>query len=78
MLLLGDGTASASGFANAFGPKFSFVEFVKTYPSLDEYSFLGFFTAGDLVTLRLLCKDTSQVFNDELIHTAIRLGNLDP
>lgn len=71
--------AGESGFIDSSPvPKFSFVEFVKTYPSFDEYTFLGYFTVVDLVTLRLLCKETSQVFTDEIIHSAVRLGNLDP
>lgn len=71
--------AGETGFIDSSPvPRFSIVEFVKTYPSFDEYTFLGYFTVVDLVTLRLLCKDTSQVFTDEIIHSAVRLGNLDP
>jgi hypothetical protein len=56
----------------------SFMEFLKIYPSLDEYSFIGYFSVIDIVTMRLLCKDTAQVFNEEILQNVIRLGNLDP
>jgi hypothetical protein len=48
------------------------------YPSLDEYSFVGYFTVIDIVKIRLLCKDTVSVFSDEFLNNVIRVGNLDP
>ena len=57
--------------------KLTFVQFVKIYPSIDEISFIGFFTVIDVMALRLLCKDCASVFNEDLQQQVIRLGNLD-
>lgn len=58
-------------------PKINFTTFVKIYPSIEELSFLGFFTALDLMTLRLLCRDCAMVFNEDVLYNIIRMGNLD-
>lgn len=47
------------------------------YPSIEELSFIGFFTAIDIMTMRLLCRDSAMIFNDDLQYNVIRMGNLD-
>ena len=75
----GNSTNCYSGLDNTINrQKMSLMEFLKIYPSLDEYSFIGYFCVIDIVTMRLLCKDTAQVFNEEILQNVIRLGNLDP
>lgn len=60
---------ATSGLDNTMsrGAKLTFVEFLKTYPCLDEHPFIGYFTVIDIVTMRLLCKDTAYVFGDEIL-----------
>ena len=70
---------SNNGFERTIKPsKLTFVEFIKIYPCFEEWEFLSFFTVKDIVTMRLLCKDTSLVFTDEVMYNLIRIGNLDP
>lgn len=75
--------AEATGTSNHLGatyngsPRITLVEFLKIYPCLEEWEFLSCFTVSELITLRLLCKDTAAVVTDELLHTLIRIGNLD-
>jgi hypothetical protein len=46
--------------------KLTFVKFLKTYPGLDQFSFLGYFTVIDIAALRLLCRDTAAIFNEDV------------
>jgi len=46
--------------------KLTFVKFLKTYPRLDQFSFLGYFTVIDIAALRLLCRDTAAIFNEDV------------
>ncbi len=63
--------------------KMNFVKFIQTYASttnkgIEDLSFLGFFTVIDIATLRLLCRDTAHIFDEEVQQNVIRIGNLDP
>ena len=57
--------------------KLGFVQFIRIYPSLEELSFIGFYTVLDIMTIRLLCRDCAIVFNEDFQDFVIRLGNLD-
>ena len=46
--------------------KLNFVNFIRIYPSIEELSFIGFYTAIDVMTIRLLCRDCAIVFNEDL------------
>jgi len=48
------------------GGKLNFVTFIKLYPNIEELSFIGFYTALDIMTIRLLCRDCAMVFNEDL------------
>ena len=56
---------AASAF-DKMGERLTFIEFLKIYPSLDEFTFLGYYTVIDVVRLRLLCRDTAIIFNEEV------------
>ncbi|CDW79154.1 rab gtpase-activating protein 1-isoform 10-like isoform x1 [Stylonychia lemnae] len=59
------------------GGKLSFLNFIKLYPNIEELSFIGFYTALDIMTIRLLCRDCALIFNEDLQFNMIRIGNLD-
>eukprot|EP00347_Sterkiella_histriomuscorum_P021640 403333276 len=52
--------------------KMNFVTFIRIYPSIEEFSFIGFFTAIDVMTIRLLCRDCAIVFNEDLQYNRTR------
>jgi hypothetical protein len=56
--------ANATATSNALGAtmngsRMTFVEFLKIYPCIEDWEFISCFTVGDIVTMRLLCKDTA-------------------
>jgi len=57
--------------------RLNFVNFIKLYPNIEELSFIGFYTALDIMTIRLLCRDCALIFNEDLQFNIIRIGNLD-
>ena len=46
-------------YIGARNGKMNFVQFISSYPSIEELSFIGFFTVIDVMTIRLLCRDCS-------------------
>jgi hypothetical protein len=46
----------------------TFVKFLHSYHGCtNDFSFIGYFTVVDIVALKLLCKETSKIFTDEVM-----------
>ena len=77
-MLIANGTTTVSN-NDINSEKLSFVRFLQNYePYIEDLPFLGFFTVTDIVALKLLCRDTARIFNEEIQCNVIRIGNLDP
>ena len=79
-MLIANGTLSATyPDISSQSEKLSFVRFLQQYqPYIEDLPFLCFFTVTDIVALKLLCRDTARIFNEDLMFDVIRIGNLDP
>ncbi len=62
--------------------KMTFLKFIQAYSAtragVEDLTFIGYFTVIDIVALRLLCRETARIFNEEVQQNVIRIGNLDP
>jgi len=61
-----NGTATVSNELPNEQQKITFIKFLQLFhPFIEDLPFVGFFTVIDIVTLKLLCRDTAKIFNEE-------------
>ena len=59
-MLIVNGTSTLTNPAGIQSDKLSFVRFLQIYqPFIEDLPFLGFFTITDIVSLKLLCRETA-------------------
>lgn len=43
-----------------------FIKFLMIYAPIENLSFIGYFTVLDVMSLKLLCKECSNIFGDDV------------